>query len=160
MKKMMAIGGSLLLASLLFVAAPVPAIAQLAGQNYVDGIAINWGFFPASAVAKEHGAGASNPGMTTDIPRGADEYHLTVALSNMNTSKQIGDAVVEASVFPVGLSGPWKTLQTMHINGTVSYGNYFRMDMASPDSYRILLRIRTPSMHQAVTASLTHYHSN
>lgn len=149
-----------MLASLLFVVAPVPAVAQLAGQNYVDNIAINWGFFPASAVAKEQGAGASNPGMTTDIPRSADEYHLTVALSNMNTGKQIGDAVVEASVFPVGLSGPWKTLQTMHINGTVSYGNYFRMDMASPDSYRILVRIQTPEMRQAVMTSLTHYHGS
>lgn len=110
-----------------------------------------------SGAAVARSGNAAERAMNGGPKRGPREYHLTVSLRNTATGRQIRDARVEAEVFQTGLSGSWKPLQPMHIGTTVTYGNYFRMNEASPLSYRIMVRIRIPHRRGAITTELTHY---
>lgn len=74
-----------------------------------------------------------------------DMHHLTVALSDRKTGKNVRDATVIATV----RHKKWRhgekaerPLERMAIDDTISYGNFFRM--AEPGTYEISLKIYRP----------------
>ncbi len=133
-----------------------PATADSPRSKTVDGIEIDWGLMSGAALARS--GNTAERAMHGGVERGPREYHLTVSLTNTATGRQIRDARVEAEMFQIGLSGSWKPLPPMHIGTTVTYGNYFRMNEASPLPYRIVVRIRIPHRRGSITTELTHYH--
>lgn len=141
--------------TLLAVALPVSARGQ-SQSRVIDGVEIDWGVVPAARIPPAPGTGERT--MHGGPVRGANEWHLTVSLRNTRTGQQIGDARVSASVHPLGLSSPWETLQPMHIAGTVTYGNDFRMNGQSAVPWRIHLRITLPGHRRPIVTEFTHYH--
>lgn len=148
--------------SLLFGVLPalllaIPATAVAASYHkIVDGVTIDWGLMPGAAIARS--GTASERAMHGGTERGNNIYHLTVALSSTASGRQIGNARVEAEMYQAGSSGEWKPMQAMRIDNTVTYGDYFRMNEASPLPYRIAIRIRLPQRRGVITTELTHYH--
>lgn len=139
--------------------APVPAVAQSEGNSQtIDGITIDWGLMPAAVIAHSAAATPAERSMHGGPPAGAYEYHLTVAVLDAHTGKQIADATVAASMYPVGMSGPWKPLQPMHVASTITYGNYFSMNTGSSVPYRVIVGIRAPEVDHPLVFKFTHYH--
>jgi hypothetical protein len=89
------------------------------------------------------------------VKRG-DDYHLVVALFDAEGGNRITDAEIEARVEPLGLAAETKTLETMHINRTVTFGNFFRMPISGP--YQVLLRIRATGLPDRVEARFEYWH--
>lgn len=133
-----------------------PALADPPQSVTVDGIRIDWGVEAGSQVAAS--GNAVDQSMHGGEKRGPRDYHLTVSLTDLATGKQVPDAKVEADMYQIGLDGPWKSLQPMAEGGTYTYGNYFKMNEASPLPYRIALRIHLPGQKEAITAEFTHDH--
>lgn len=137
------------------VALPVTGWGE-SQSRVIDGVEIDWGVVPAARIPSAPGTGERT--MHGGPVRGADKWHLTVSLRNTRTGQQIGDATVSASVHPLGLSSPWQTLQPMHIAGTITYGNDFRMNGYSAVPWRIHLRITLPGVRRPIVTEFTHYH--
>lgn len=104
-----------------------------------DGLVIYYGVLPAELVAPRD---LDVPGthMTPSRARGAGAHHLVIALFEEATGKRLSQATVRARVEPLGGAAEEKTLEPMQIAGTVTFGNFFRMDADMP--YVIHLRIR------------------
>jgi len=104
-----------------------------------DGLVIYYGVLPAELVAPQD---LDVPGthMTPSRARGAGAHHLVIALFEEATGKRLSQASVQARVEPLGGAVEAKTLEPMQIAGTVTFGNFFRMDADMP--YVIHLRIR------------------
>ncbi len=137
------------------IAAPVTARGE-SQSRVIDGVEIDWGVVPAARIPPAPRTGERT--MHGGPVRGANAWHLTVSLRNTRTGQQIGDAQVSASIHPLGLSSPWETLQPMHIAGTVTYGNDFRMNGHSAVPWRIHLRITLSGLHRPIVTEFTHYH--
>lgn len=76
------------------------------------------------------------------FPSGKNVYHVMLALFDHSSGERITDAVVDASVAPLALSGPTKNLHPTVVAGVLTYCNYFRI---SPlDTYVIKAEIRRP----------------
>ena len=111
----------------------------------VDGMSVHLGLMPAEALRQhpewypEH--------EQSEIPSGKDFYHVMLALFDTATGERITNAVVEARVSPLGLSGPKRSLEPKRVNGATTYCNYFRL---SPlDTYVIQAVIRRPGVSRA-----------
>lgn len=104
-----------------------------------DGLLIYYGVLPAELVAPRD---LDVPGthMKPSSARGAGAHHLVIALFEEATGKRLSQANVQARVEPLGGAVEAKTLEPMQIAGTVTFGNFFRMDADIP--YVIHLRIR------------------
>lgn len=85
------------------------------------------------------------------IPRGAGQRHVMIALFDAKTKQRINDAEVKAMVGELAMAGEQKKLETMVMAGTVTYGNYFRMNGRGP--YRVTVKINRPGVAGAVAAS-------
>lgn len=130
---------SMLAAALAAIAATVPA-DHSTQHKVVDGVDIYVGIVPAEMVKghpKEHPEGEMHGG----LPAGKYRYHVAIALFEQASGKRITRAEVRAMVRESGYPGPQKRLESMLINGNVSYGNYF---IFGPASYRIEMEIRRP----------------
>ncbi len=132
---------SMLAAALAAITVAVPA-DHSAQHKVVDGVEIYVGIVPAEMVQghpKEHPESEMHGG----IPAGKYRYHVAVALFDQASGKRITGAEVKAKVGEPGYTGPQKRLESMLINSTVSYGNYF---ILGPASYRIEMQIRRPGV--------------
>jgi hypothetical protein len=78
------------------------------------------------------------------------ERHLVVAIFNAQSGERVSDAVVEASISPLGLSGTTLGLEPMLIADTISYGGFF--DAPYRDLYTITLTIERPGVQQPAVA--------
>ena len=58
-----------------------------------------------------------------------DSYHVVIALFNIESGKRITDAMVKASITPLGTKDNNKNLVPTH-GDLLSYGNYFTMQKA------------------------------
>src|SRR3972149_6703718 len=101
----------LLLALLITLAAPSFAQAQgarpqPARENYktADGLAVSLGIIPA-AMVRGHPKGHPEQAMHEGVPRGAHEYHVTVAIFDAASGERLETAEVDATVSPLGPSG-------------------------------------------------------
>lgn len=136
---------SMLAGVLAVIAAAVPA-DHSAQHKVMDGVEIYVGIVPAEMVQghpKEHPESEMHGG----IPAGKYRYHVVVALFDQASGKRITGAEVKARVVEPGYTGPQKRLESMLINGNVSYGNYF---ILGPASYSIEMQIRRPGAAGAI----------
>lgn len=109
-----------------------------------DGLLIYYGVLPAELVAPRD---LDVPGthMKPSSARGAGAHHIVIALFDAATGKRLPHATVLARVEPLGGAAKEKTLEPMQIAGTLTFGNFFRMDADTP--YVIHLRIRRDDGH-------------
>ncbi|WKN23604.1 hypothetical protein [Azotobacter vinelandii] len=108
-----------------------------------DGLSIYYGVLPAELVKPQELELGTH--MEPSRARDADTHHLVVALFDHATGKRLTNATVQARVEPLGGAAQQKTLEPMQIAGTVTFGNFFRMDADMP--YVIHLRIRRNDGH-------------
>lgn len=97
-------------------------------RRSIDGTEIHVGVAPAYRLQRQGHMAAMHGG----IPGRSGFYHVNVSLHEAEGAHaQIRDATVEARVANA-LSGETKRLEPMEINGTTSYGNYFRLAASEP----------------------------
>jgi len=132
------------------VAAADPAYRQVA-----DGVVVYLGVLPAAMIQGRH---EEDPEVVTHngIPRGRHAFHVMAAVFDAGSGVQIDDAQVEARVAPLGLPGVTRSLETMRIDDTVTYGNYFTMRGESP--YDIEITITRAAAGAPVTTRFTYVH--
>lgn len=135
------------------LAAAAGSIAQDLRQHATAaGIDIYYGFLPAEIAARHtarHDATPMHGG-----PRRGD-YHLMVALYDRD-GERIEEADVRATVAELGMAGTRKTLESMVVGDTNTFGNYFPMRGAGP--YRVTLEIRLPGARGPIEARFDHQH--
>lgn len=105
----------------------------------VEDVDVFYGVVPVELVQKQ--AEKNAPAMHEGRVR-KNFRHLVVALYDVKTGKRISDATVDATVTPLGLAPSAKRLQPMHINDTVTFGNFFEFP---PDGARVDLKIARPN---------------
>lgn len=118
-------------------------------------MAIYLGVVPAQIIQghpKEHEESRMHGG----VPASRYRHHLMIALFDAATGRRIVDAQVTAAVAELGLAPKRKPLESMHIDDTVTYGNYF--DIRSNDTYRIKVEIRRAGQARPITATFDHRH--
>lgn len=121
-----------------------------------DGLMIYYGVLPANLVAPGD-LTVADTHMTPGGARDAGTHHLVIAVFDEATGKRLANATVRARVQPLGGATQEKTLEPMQIAGTVTFGNFFRMDADMP--YVIHLRIhRADSASPEVEVSVPYRH--
>lgn len=130
------------LALALFPMVVVSASAAGPGKT-VDGMEIFYGVVPAQVVAKL--ADKHDPAMHGKKWLSTGSHHLVISLSDAKTGARIDDAVVTATVTPLGMAPAEKRLEPMLINQTTTYGNFFDFP-ASGAPFRISLKITRPAI--------------
>ncbi|GAB3380021.1 hypothetical protein [Azotobacter armeniacus] len=123
-----------------------------------EGLVIYYGVLPAELIVLQE---LDVPGthMKPSSARGAGTHHVVIALFDEATGKRLSNASVQARVEPLGGAAQQKTLEPMQIAGTVTFGNFFRMDADMP--YVIHLRIRRSDNHSPdVEVALPYRHSS
>ena len=88
------------------------------------------------------------------VPDGAGYYHLSVSLRDATSKAPVGDARVRARVTQLGMSTVTRELEPIVINGSPSYGGYFRLHWKS--TYRIAVDVRRPGAKSPVEAKFEH----
>lgn len=124
----------------------IAGFATVSASHYqtVDGVEIYFGLMPAAMVS-------SNVNMHGGLPRQESAYHLTVALFDTDSGARLENAKVEANVVPVGLEdGRQKELEPMMINDTITYGEYFNLDLSTV--YRVQIRVDLPQREETLKA--------
>lgn len=114
-----------------------------------EGVDIYYGFQAADTVAAPDAPSAHMAG-----PAHKRDHHLVVTLVDRQSGRRLEAAKVSATVTPLGLAGQRKTLEAMSYAGTVSYGNYFRLDESLPN--RVKLRIHMPGRKEALDADFVY----
>jgi hypothetical protein len=130
---------------------------HIAQHKNANGIDVYYGVVPAQVVQAhidEHGA---QP-MHKKSPFSKGAHHLVVTLYDAKTSQRISDAVVNATVTPLGLGAESKNLEIMKVADAVSYGNYFSMPPGDT-SYQITLSIKRPADHLPTKIQFEYRHA-
>jgi len=78
------------------------------------------------------------------------QYYVTVAVFDSGTGQRVDDAVVRARVATTSSSGPEKTLHSVTIADSRSYGDYFAMGGTGP--YKISVNVKRPGSSDTVQA--------
>ena len=112
--------------------------ADDAQYKQAGGLAVYVGVVPAEIV-KGHPSRHAEQTMHGGAPKGAHEYHIVAAVFDATSGVRVSDAAVTAQISGIGLSGTKKTLNSMEIANTVSYGGFF--DLPGRDLYTIGLTI-------------------
>lgn len=118
-------------------------------------LAVYLGVLPAEMVqghSPEHPEGKMHGG----IPSAKRQHHVVVAIFDTKNGSRIGDAAVTARVAEIGLASVKKKLESMTIDKTISYGNYF--SMSGPGPYRIEIEIFRPGSSSPVRTSFEYSH--
>jgi len=138
------------LALFLFVI-PVAMASDSERHQRINNIDVYLGVIP-SQLALEH------PEMHKKNSPSRHDYHVLVALYDINTGLRIKNAEVKASVSDSALTFEEKTLDPMHIYDALSYGNFFSMSV--PGKYKIQIEIQRAGMSQAEKASFVYQRPN
>lgn len=135
---MKSIAGTVTFVWAVFAATLVPAgIAH--ADKIVDGMKVYYGIVPAGIVARS--AESHDPNMHGRKRLSKGSHHLVVTLVDDSSGQRIEDATVSASVTPLGSASQEKVLESMSINDTTSYGNFFDIPAGSTP-VRIVLKIK------------------
>jgi len=106
-------------------------------RKVVAGVQLDLGVVSAQSIRARHPKGAEST-MHGGIPSDDDYYHVNISLLDKRTNAPIRDAKVEARVAsPMGTEV--KPLESMAIEGTVSYGNYFRLAGRNPHVITVIV---------------------
>jgi hypothetical protein len=99
---------------------------------------------------------SKEPPMHGGVPKGAHQYHLVAAVFDAAGGARVADAVVNAQISGIGLSGEKKKLEPMEIANTTSYGGFF--DLPGRDLYTIRLTIERPGQPRPVDMEFKYDH--
>ena len=128
---------------------PSVAVAKPdANHQIIDGIEIYFGAVAAELIRKQHPGHDPESAMHGGIPRGSDFYHLNISLFDAKTKAAIEGAQIEVKVADPVMGDQVKALESMVLNNTVSYGNYFHLP--GKDTYTITVLIRKPSATRTI----------
>ena len=137
------------LGALLLSGAMASVFAAGAGQRMtVSGVDIYYGLVPAQ-IAARHPLSHEERSMHGGVKSAKDAYHLVVALFDAN-GKRITSAEVQANVAELGMAGTSRKLETMQIDGAMSYGGYFVLSGEGP--YRITVQAQLPGAARPIEA--------
>lgn len=131
------------------------AVADPGYREVANGVVVYLGVLPAAMIQGRH---KDDPEavMHGGIPRGRHAFHVMAAVFDAASGVQIEDAQVEARVAPLGLAGVTRPLETMRIDDTVTYGNYFTLRGEGP--FDIEITIARAGADAPVTARFTYVH--
>jgi hypothetical protein len=131
------------------------AVADPGYREVANGVVVYLGVLPAAMI---RGRDEDDPEavMHGGIPRGRHAFHVMAAVFDPESGVQIEDAKVEARVAVLGLAGVTRPLETMRIDDTITYGNYFTLRGDGPFDIRIT--IGRPGADAPVTARFTYVH--
>jgi cytochrome c5 len=136
-------------------AAPVVASAEPnphePNHRVINGTDIYFGAVSAEMIRKNAGKSGVERSMHGGIPAGPGFYHVNISLFDAQTKQAIKDARVEARVIDPVHGDEAKMLEPVVFNGTVSYGNYFRLP--GHGSYTIAVTIRRSPAQPEILAS-------
>ena len=147
------------LAVLTFLLAGVMALPAFAAEelNFRKNVGDFWVYLavmPADLVA---GPPAAAPGATPFQPASArDTHHLMVSLFDYRTGRRITDALVEARVAALGVSGVKKVLENTSAAGAPVYAGLFPMLGRGPFRIDVEFRAAGATGPQHVTFYFTH----
>ncbi len=122
-------------------AAPQQAAMHDPNRATIDGVEIFLGVQAAEAL-RALPEGSPERRMHGGVPTGSRIYHVNVSLHDAATQAPIGNAQVEVRVEALGMGGETKKLEPMKIGATVSYGNFFDMEIKGP--YWVIVRVQKP----------------
>lgn len=126
--------------------------AETGMHRLIGNVDIYYGVMPARLAGEA--ASVRWAGTHSAASSSAHSYHLNITLIDHDTGKHISHARVVATVGEFGLTGKRKKLESMEINNTVSYGNYFTMRGEGP--HHIVVRAVLPGRPEPVEASFSH----
>lgn len=129
------------------------AIEEQSNYKTINGMSIYYGVIP-SEIVEGHPKQHSEREMHGGVPRDSNQFHLIVSLFDNETNKRISDAEITATINELGLSGETKKLEPMNIADTITYGNYFRIDINK--TYEINLQIQRPNIEGITKVKFTH----
>lgn len=115
-------------------------VAQDAQYRTAGGLTVYLGVVPAELV-KGLGAHAGEKPMHGRTPKGPHEFHVVIAVFDTGSGTRVSDATVTAKVSGLGLSGAQKTLGSMQIADTITYGAFFNLGR---DIYTIRVTVQRP----------------
>lgn len=147
------------LAVLTFLWAGVMALPAFAAEElkFRKNVGEFWVYFavmPADLVA---GPPAAEPGATPFQPAPVrDTHHLMVSLFDYRTRRRITDALVEARVAALGLSGVKKSLENTSAAGAPVYAGLFPMPGRGPFRIDVEFRAAGATGLQHATFYFTH----
>ena len=122
-----------------------------ANEQTVSGVRIDIGIVPASQASAANMGSSSAAGMTQEASQNPASSHLTVALFDAKTGERITNARVEAGVGANMLDAePTQWLQSMPINGMMSYGGL--VPMAGSGKWHVHLKIYLAGSSQPIDA--------
>jgi cytochrome c5 len=126
----------------------VPAAPQDPFHKTVGSTEIYFGVAAAQSIR----AAQSNRSTVsiTDIPSGADYYHVNVTLRDRTSKAIVTNATVEARVEDPVQRGETKSLDIIAINQGISYGSFFRLP--TKGRYVITVMIQRPDASQPAEA--------
>lgn len=87
-----------------------------------------------------------------------DTHHVMVSVFESHSGRRVEDALVQARVAALGMSGLKKVLDPTRLAGTVTYGNFFPMIGRGP--YRVDVEFRMPAAARPQHASFYFTHPN
>ncbi len=136
-----------------------PSIDKAAAQGDLSrtagGLTVYLGVIPAEMTKGPPGH-RPEPEMHGGVPRGAHEFHVVAAIFDAASGARVSDATVTAQVSGVGLAGTKKTLETMQIAGTATYGGFF--NLPGRDLYTVKLSIERPGAPRPVVMDFKYDH--
>ncbi len=136
------------------MAHPAFAAEELNFRQHVGDFWVYLAVMPADLIA---GPPAAEPGATPFQPASArDTHHLMVSLFDYRSGRRITDALVEARVAALGVSGVKKALDNTSAAGAPVYAGLFPMIGRGP--FRIDVEFRAPgaTAPQHATFYFTH----
>jgi cytochrome c5 len=119
-----------------------PVASTTTGQDYrvVDGTTVYFGAISADVIRRNRN---EYPEKVYGAPPVApDQYFVTIALFDVNSGKRIPDAAVRARVSTAAAAGPEKSLETVTLADSSTYGNYFAM--GGPGPFEVTVTFRRP----------------
>jgi hypothetical protein len=131
-----------------FIALPVAMASDSERHQQVNGMDVYFGVIPSQLAADDH------PDMHGINAPARHVYHVLVALFDRKTGNRIKDAQVIANVSDSALTEESKSLDVMHTNGIISYGNFFRMSV--PGRYNIRVEIQHPGADGIAAANFVY----
>ncbi|ACL73593.1 hypothetical protein [Thioalkalivibrio sulfidiphilus] len=131
------------------------ATADPGYRQVANGTVVYLGVLPA-AMVRGHHEDHPEAVMHNGIPRGRHVFHVMAAVFDAESGDQIKDAQVEARVAALGLAGVSRPLESMRIDDTITYGNYFTLRGEGP--YDIQITIARPGADTPAIVRFTYVH--
>ncbi len=122
-------------------------------RKTVAGTEILLGVVSAETIRAHEATEPIEAAMHNGVPSGNRYYHLNISLHDKASNAEIKNAQVDARV-ATPLAGETRHLQLMQINGSTSYGGYFRLAQKGP--YTITVTVRRPGAPRAIEAQFAY----